>query len=387
MRVLGVRRVLIALAIGAAISVAPAATYAGGGIGGGGVGGLVVTIDHPSVPGHNWAFLDYFSRTVTVHQGDVVTWQFANTPLEPHTVTFLPAGVPATPQGERRLIPGGGGPIPDTDDHIPNNIAFPFNFDQAQACGGSPYFPATGPCAYDGRTIVNSGFMIRTLGAPLGATPAPTFSVRFNAAPGVYHYFCLIHGPRMSGTVRVVAANAPADTQAAIDARAGRQFQAAWTHARTFESRLHPPARTVGGHTVYTVLTGAEYGRVAINEFIPARVNLKPGDTVNWTPGFHTVTFPSELKLPPFALDCEAPGQDRPFRGAFAGCNGLELGIFPRSDLPSGPPGQSYGGGFYNSGILVIPQPHTWSATFPKGGTFHYDCLIHPGMDGVIQSG
>src|SRR5947209_11694764 len=93
------RRSLAALAIGLLAPVLSGTAHAGGGVGGGGIGGggIVLTVDHTGPQGHNWGYLDYFSRTVTVHQGDAVTWAWAKT-SEPHTVTLLPANLNVTEQ-------------------------------------------------------------------------------------------------------------------------------------------------------------------------------------------------------------------------------------------------------------------------------------------------
>jgi plastocyanin len=337
-------------------------------------------VDHAGPAGHNWGYLDYFSRTVTVHPGQVITWNFARS-SEPHTVTLLPAGTPVTDAAYNKLFPTANF-VPDTDDGAKAPPAANFNVDQQAGCGNSPYYRGTGPCSFTGAAPVNSG-----LENALPGQGPQTYSLRVNAAPGVYHYICLVHGPFMSGTIRVVAPGAAADTQASVNQRAAAQYQTATSHALAFESHLGAGQHTAGGHTTWTVRTGAQYGRVAINEFIPRNLHTKPGDTVVWTPGFHTVTFPNESGTSPFSISCEAPGRDNPFRGQLATCPGLELGANPKGFFPSGKPGQAYTGGFYNSGNLVIPQPHPWSASFPKSGKFTYECLIHPGMDAVITTG
>ena len=61
------------------------------------------------------------------------------------------------------------------------------------------------------------------------------------------------------------------------------------------------------------------------------------------------------------------------------------LTINPKAALPFG--GKTYDGtGFVSSGFLT-PQgnsPAKYTLTFPKPGTFDYDCLVPPGMDGSI---
>jgi plastocyanin len=374
------RRVLFAVLFGLVAPILPVQVFAGGGGGPAGAGGLVLGVDHSGPAGHNWGYLDYFSRTVTVHPGQVITWNFAHS-SEPHTVSLIPAGVPVSDAALSRVYPGGQF-TPDKDDGAKAPPVANLNQAVQVGCGNSPYYRGTGPCSFTGHNKVNSG--VENI---LPGQGAQTYSLRVDAPPGVYHYFCIVHGPSMSGTIRVVAPGAPADTQASVNQRAAAQYRSATTHALAFESHLAAGQKTAGGHTIWTVHSGAGYGRVAINEFIPRNLHTKPGDTVVWTPGFHTVTFPDESGVPPFSIECEAPGRDNPFRGALATCPGAELGLNPKGSFPSGKAGQAYTGGFYNSGNLVIPQPHPWSASFPKGGVFKYECLVHPGMDAVITTG
>lgn len=377
------RRTLAAIGVASIVGLAPTVSHAGGGVGGGGSGSLVVAIDHPTPHGHNYGYLDYFSRNVTVHQGQVVTWQMANF-TEPHTVTILPGNIPFGPQSEglfNKLFPGANGG-PDADDPGSRNIALLVNQYVQHNCGNSVYAPATGACSYNGKSVVNSGFLIS------GAQGArPQFAVRIDAAPGVYHYFCLIHGPAMSGTITVVPGSSAADTQASINQRAVAQAAAATNNTIAYESHLKAPSKKVNGHTQWTVFSGGQYGRVAIDEFIPQHLNIKHGDTVNWTPGFHTVTFPTSTPGFGFNLNCEVGAKDRPAfpPASWSTCNDLELET-NQLTFPSGNSGKAYKGGYYNSGILVFPKPRPWSASFPSGGTYLYRCVLHPGMVASIAS-
>lgn len=381
-----VRRGMAALALGLGVFIAPGATHAGGGVGGGGSGGLLLNIDHLNPPGHNYGYLDYFSRNVTVQPGQVITWQNVGQD-EPHTVTILPAGTPFNQQGINHAIGSALNPAaPDPDDGAKAQPVQHISMFSSLTCGNSPWAPGTGPCLFTGTTPLNSGLLIN------GAQGRnPHFSIRVDAAPGVYHYICLIHGPAMSGTITVVPAGHPVDTQLSVDQRAATQAQWATRNALAYEASVHPPSKSVGGHTQWTVYAGAQHGRVAINEFLPTHLTTKAGDSVTWLPGgvlggFHTVTFPNNSGAISLTITCEGPSGDRSAVPRFAGCVDNELGLGPAA-FPSGPSGKAYTGGFYGSGILVIPKPHSWSAYFPKSGTFTYECLIHPGMDATLTAG
>lgn len=388
------RRVLVALAFGLLAPLGPLAAQAGGGgpapgggVGGGGVvGGAAATvqIDNLAPAGHNWGYLDYFPRTITVHQGEAVTFFHSASLTEPHTVTFAPVGLSPL-QALARLFPGGGGPIPDTDDGPRAGLVFPYTLYQPHNCGNSPYYPGTGACSFTGHSVFNSGLLVHT-----GSHAAlPSFTARMDVHPGLYTYFCLIHGPSMSGYVRVLPAGAPIPSPAQNAASAAAQYRVGTANSLAAESHVAAslPHVTAGGHTTWTVATGGQYGRVAWNEFLPQNLSIKAGDTVNWTPGFHTVTLASNPNAVQRAIDpeCEKPGGDRSvFAVGFAGCD-LELGLGAGA-FPNGPPGRAYTTGLYDSGVLVLPRPHPWSASFPNSGTFRYFCLVHPGMVAAIVS-
>jgi plastocyanin len=387
-------RVLVALAFGLLAPIVPTVTHAGEGVAGGGLaGGVSVLVDNVPPPGQNWGYLDYFPRHAVVRQGRTVTFTWARNNTEPHTVTYVPAGVSFGPSSQglvNRLYPGNSRPGPDADDR-PVGLYLNINVRQPADCGNSPYFPGTGACSWDGQSPISSGLLF---GRKTG--PTSTWTVRMNAPPGTYHYFCLLHGPAMSGTIRVVPAGALVPSAVQQAAAAATQYHWATVNTLANEAKVlaiaSRPGPSLGGTQV--VRTGARSGRVAIDEFLPPQVHVKRGAEIVWAPGFQhdTVTFPRASGAVALALDCELrPGHDRraaslPNHTALdplQGCLGGEL-VFERGSVPSGPSGLAYSGGFYNSGLLSLPLPHTWQAQFASRGTFHYESLIHPGMNASI---
>ena len=194
---------------------------------------------------------------------------------------------------------------------------------------------------YDGTGFANSGFLTK------GKTWRLTFS-----KPGTYHYLCLIHGEPMDGYVLV-----------------------------------HPHPRPAQGK-LYIVQAGDgqmagndKFNMTGNNAFFPQRLTIHVGDTVEWIGGFHTVTFgPEALR-----------GQlENKFLMSMPQTSGPPLLVFnSKVAFPSG--GSTYNGtGFVNSGILFLraPQnskaPPTYRLTFTRPGTYEYDCLVHPNMEGSI---
>jgi plastocyanin len=198
---------------------------------------------------------------------------------------------------------------------------------------------ATPGATYDGTGYANSGFLTK------GKTWRLTFT-----RPGTYHYLCLIHGAPMDGYVIV--------------------------HARPARGKL------------YIVQAGD--GQMAGNDksnatqdmaFFPQRLTIHVGDTVEWMGFFHTVAFGPE------ALRDQLEKQFVMPKPQTSGPPLLTLN--PKVAFPSG--GSTYNGtGFVSSGILFLraPQnsmaPPTYRLTFTRPGTYTYDCLVHPNMEGSI---
>ncbi len=110
----------------------------------------------------------------------------------------------------------------------------------------------------------------------------------------------------------------------------------------------------------WQVLAGGETPDMALQGigYYPGVITINEGDTINWTLGGHephTVSFLSGGPVP-------SPDS-------------------PEVLLPAG--GSVYNGtGHLSSGI--IPPGMNYSLNFTKAGVYTYQCLIHPGMGGVV---
>ncbi|GAC1400143.1 MAG: hypothetical protein NVSMB52_13770 [Chloroflexota bacterium] len=400
------RKVLVALVIGVGAPILPSSTHAGGGVGGGGAvftHGIAIQVDG-SVPGRKYNFDAFYPRNAVVRQGGTVTWTFAPNQRAQHNIAICKGGT--TPPRRRRPQPQNvcgdlaaalpqSFVLPDRGDHGAPPL-LPFNVLQPYACGASSYFPASAPCTFDGRTTINSGFMTNgdnpgTGKVTPGAVGRARFSATFTATPGSYHYFCLFHGD-MSGSIRVVPATASIPSQADIARVGNAQFQRDVRAVQNLEAGAmrQPAGQSVGGHTSWTVhaglsMTVPNVKILEVTRMIPEHIDIKPGDTVVWqvANGGHTVTLPADTGIYPLTPLCEAKGHDSPIGWNLARCTGrVELSA-NRADIPTGKSGQPYTGGFSNS----APQEAShsvWSLSFPKSGSFRYDCLLHTGMDGSI---
>src|SRR5260221_3001744 len=183
------------------------------------------------------AALKFYPAALTVDAGDTVTWTVAG---NAHTVAFLTAGQTA--------------PSPET------------------AAAQSP----AGGTTFDGSTFTNSGVVVPAPGAN-------TYGLSFPTA-GTYAFHCLIH-PGMDGTLTVNAAGTayPQDHAAittanqaaeAVDITAGHVLEASFSPSTTDNA---------DGSTTYHLAAGVGSNRISILRFISDSLDVKVGDTVEWT--------------------------------------------------------------------------------------------------------
>jgi plastocyanin len=146
--------------------------------------------------------------------------------------------------------------------------------------------------------------------------------------------------------------------------------------APTATSTAAPPA--AAGPTTFTVLAGATDQSIDIEQFMPATIRIREGDTITWQAfGYegHTVTF-----IPGGRLNLPSNGYLIP-----AADEGGALEFNPVFALASEAQ-ESYDGADYtNSGYMGVPAASEYSLTFPRQGVYAYLCMIHPlHMRGVV---
>ena len=387
---------------------------------------LVIGVDHidqanqqPFPPySRLFEYNDFFTRNVTVHQGDTIDFQTQAGAF--HIIAFARNEAAA-----RRAYPGimlDMNDMPAVGTGLPKIIFGPGNF---PVMGGSTHGggmisanngkgpPVCGavqfneqPCTFRGGNDVE--VVGPTVGYNLQQQPATIDqNVTITAGPGVYSYFDMLH-PGMSGTLRVVPARAPATTQAQIDARSQVQFNSDRQQALAVEAALnHPQVSGQPGYrtVVVHVGAGAANNHVEIDEMLPnVPQTVSPGDQIKyvWTDGnaMHNVGFAHEEgDLPePFGYDC-SPGVP----GYLGVPNILNTPQPPACTppgssvaVPIGDPGMTPSGttltspsSMLDSGLLigkdygVSPTAQTWTVlvgdqTAP--GTYSFFCTVHGWM-------
>ncbi len=286
----------------------------------------------------------FHPRVVDVAVGDVVEWQFAGF----HNVAFA-----------------GGGQLP------------PLVVTEGKGMYMNPRvaFPA-GSGEYDGHGYRNSGVPPEDLG--VWASLRYRYRLRFTK-PGTYVYSCIVHGPAMSGVVRVhpQGTSLPRDPAAAV-LQAQQEQRATLQAGQRALAQLRPEVRADG--EVRVNLVGDAQRGYSLMRFTRRPLVVPRGTTVTWEVQdpfeIHTVTFVGQEKVPAFVIP--QPQRSGP----------PKLLVNPRVAAPT--PQKTYaGGGYVNSGILVpvgAPGPRSYSLRFTKSGTYTYWCPIHApvGMKGVV---
>ncbi len=345
------RAALIAVTIG--MLLAPAGAFA-----------KTFTVD-VGPPGKVPAHLDlsaFFPSTLTVHVGDSVRFQINGY----HTVSYLPPGMTRPPLA----LPDPGSQAGDLRDAA----GAPFWFDSAPRLEVNPAvaLPA-GAGVLDPAAYANSGL-------PSRATLSGSYVLRF-AHPGTFRLNCLVHrGMRI--VVRVVPRARAIPSPAQVRARARAQLQAALLLAHRLE-RFKPPR--------LKVLAGHDAGPVSWMRFFPERLRVRVGRTVTFRVDSmmdpHTITFGPEPYTGAIERTLIEP---QPAAGGPPALVFNPLGVYP-SDPPGSAliyTGSNHGNGFLNSGMLDTdphtPNPPRVRITFTRPGTYHFECVVHPDMDGTI---
>jgi len=292
--------------------------------------------------------LAYFPTNVTVNVGDAIYWEVRGF----HNVHFL-----------------SGAPLPEGI--IPDPTATPM-------AGGAPALILNPAVAFpSGGSDYNGTGMLNT-GVPLDPS-APPFVITFSA-PGMFDYYCTIHGKTMKGTVTVQDSGAayPMD-QAAVDATGNEELTALLATAKSLYEQGDTATPSAAGATEHQVIAGLSAPQMEVNRFFPQQLTIKAGDTVKFVnesvdpPVPHTVTFAGGTEAPGFVLPVPQAGGPP------------TLTINPQLVAPTMPGGAAYNGqGFANSGILggAPNAPLEFSLAFDTEGTYRYYCAVHGDPEG-----
>jgi plastocyanin len=337
------------------------AVFAGWGAAGSALGFVApVTAGPPKAPGvANLDFNGFFPAATEIHVGDKVKWEINGF----HTVTFLAKGQTQPPF----IITSAANPIAGQLDAA--GKPFWFNGQPSQIVNPEAAAPA-GEKTYKGGTYLNSGLP--------GEGPPKPFVVKFTKA-GTFTFHCLVH-PGMNGVVKVLTKGKRIPSAKADRKAATLQLKAGILKARTL-AKVKPAANTV--------LAGNDDGAVTWLRFFPSDLKVKAGSSVEFK-----IASKREVHTFTFGPAAYTENIEKTFIGPIKSSTPgpPTLGINPLGGYPSDPPplppftGSNHGNGFEGSGVLAMggPLPSSVKITFTKPGTYSFECVIHPGMDGKV---
>jgi plastocyanin len=236
-------------------------------------------------------------------------------------------------------------------------------------------------------------------------------NVKVTAPVGFYRFLCLIH-PKMNGWLAVVPAGIHATTASelatAVAAQVSHDRAAGWA-AEAAANVVHSHLNGNGSRTWFmTAGTGSPDGFVAVNEMLPRRVAIHPGDRVVWGSRSvnepHTVTFPEDLHADMLPM-CENGATDDPATPTVippAGLQDFECNGGPIDEVEfDGGNGVNHvtsaatvsDSGFIASSaelsgfaLASTAANSRWTVSFVGAAktTYTYVCQIHDGMEGKI---
>lgn len=349
-----------------------------------------VSVDDNSPPAGTPSYValnGYFPSTITVHAGEAVQWTFAKW----HMLMFTPAN--QNPPDLAQFDPLH--PYSGYNDSL--GVPFWFNASPALQVPASTYGRVGGAtttaqqhCAGASSTLPNveDGTQFRNSGFPLdGTSPTAPYTLCFPRV-GLYQYYCIIHRGHMdhgmTGFVNVVPQpqNIPSNNDNA--AEAASEKSAAYANASSLDN-YNPGANTVSeGHD----------GSVAsLLKFFPSNLSVSVGTTVTFS-----ISSQNEVHVAAFGPEAYRDANESKFVQLQSG----EVELNPMIFLPSDPPpvlppytGLNHGNGWENTGATTSETPDpakpttlggaSHQITFTTGGTYVYECLIHPGMEATIQ--
>lgn len=351
------------------------------------------------------SMIGFFPDTITVHPGDTVRFRQAWTG-EAHSVTFgtlfdaalgrIRARLARTPRPRAeevaddlavlaRLPAIMGGPGEE----------FRVNQNGAQPCYLDTGAPPTHPDAecprraqprFTGRhAYYSSGFI------PFDGEDGNEFELPLadDIEPGDYNFYCTLHGPGQSGTVRVVPRNEPIPPQTVVDRAARTAIDTQFVGPLETATRgapqplvgvdAPPGIRTWGGLVHQRHL---EHLHGSVNEFLPSTVRTAVGKEVTWTfTGRHTISFNVPSYFPIFEVADDGPVTLDPRAHTPAGWPGRPPGP---DDVPAHVNAGPWDGRGFRSSGLNWRAGDRFSVTFTRAGTYKMACLIHPAMVGEV---
>jgi plastocyanin len=331
--------------------------------------------------------LAYFPKELTVHPGDSVSFGLNNSG-EPHTVA-LGSLVDAVAVPYAQLTPAqkqASEPPPAIKAalaKVPQLL--PEGPGDAIQAGAQPCYQATGLPSTKAACAVHTGDFTGTESLVSSGWLDPnapfTLKVSDSARPGVYNYFCQLHGPDMAGKLTIAdkAAAIPSPTDVTAAATTALHADADKLAKAAAAVAAAPQAKPVAG------LFDQSFQEGGIAAFGPKNITIPVGGAVTWAVfGPHVLYF----NAPASAQQLRVPAPDGAVH--FNAKAAIPIGGPGAPQKPGLFDGGSWNGvGEHSSGAIFSfpPDLFRYKLRFTKAGTYSYLCTFHTGMKGTVTVG
>ena len=283
-------------------------------------------------------------------------------------------------------------PEEEITDEVNQTIAQPCLIEQGSIpedgapCPTQELGPFEGTEAY-----YNSGF----LGFETDEENTFELNLSDSIAPGVYNFYCAVHGSFQSGTMEVVPSDQPIPSASEVNQQTREELNEVVEPFREVYDQASEGQFVFGGEAFTGNFSGLVDERVdgSLNEFVPETIEAEVGEPVTWLIfGPHSISFDVPEYFPIYE-ELE-DGTVRANEEVFPPAGGAPE--VPEAEGPPGPPetaapeplivdgGTWDGSGFWSSGVLFTAPYVQYTLRFSAPGSYRYACLIHPPMVGTV---
>ena len=281
-----------------------------------------------------------------------------------------------------------------TEDAIPpinQTIAQPCLIEQGTVPGDGTPCPTQELGPFDGtEAYYNSGF----LGFETDEENVFELNLSDTIAPGVYNFYCAVHGSFQSGTMEVVPSDQPIPAASEVNQQTRQELNEVVEPFRQVYDKAIEGQFVFGGEALAGPFSGLFDERVdgSLNEFVPEVIETGIGDPVTWLIfGPHSISFDVPEYFPIYEeLEDGTVRQNEEIYPPAGGAPEVPDAEFSPGPPPENPQplivdgGTWDGSGFWSSGVL-FNQPYVqYTLRFSTPGTYRYACLIHPPMVGTV---
>ena len=205
-------------------------------------------------------------------------------------------------------------------------------------------------------------------------------------APGVYSFYCAVHGSFQSGTMEVVPPEQPIPSASEVNLQTRQELNEIVQPFRQVYDEASEGQFIFGGEAFTGNFSGLVDERVegSLNEFVPKTIETAANEPVTWLMfGPHSISFDVPEYFPIYE-DLE-DGTVRSNEAVYTPAGGAPE--VPESDSvdPIVVDGGTWDGtDFWSSGVLYSDAYVQYTLRFSTPGTYRYACLIHPPMVGTV---